>query len=179
MILEVQHQRSEKQEESICSQILSKDKSKNKKLIAQNRHARHDYEILERYEAGIELVGCEVKSLQESNAQISDAFCMIRGGECWLNNMHISPYSHGNLNNPEPNRKRKLLLHKAEIKNMNEKIAEKGLALVPLSLYYSYRGKVKVEIAIARGKKLHDKREDLKKKTIAREVERALKFRSR
>lgn len=156
---------------------MGKDKKNNR--IAENRKARHDYEILERYEAGIELVGCEVKALQESNAQLVDAFCMIRDGQCWLNNMHISPYSHGNLNNPDPNRKRKLLLHKREIRKLEEKTSEKGLALVPLSLYYSKRGKVKVEIALARGKKLHDKRETLKKKTIAREVDRALKMRSR
>lgn len=156
---------------------MKKDKQNRK--IAENRKARHDYEILERYEAGIELVGCEVKSLQESNAQLVDSFCMIRNGECWLNNMHISPYSHGNLNNPDPNRKRKLLLHKREINKLSEKIEEKGLALVPLSLYYSKRGKVKVELALARGRKLHDKREVMKKRTVEREIDRALKMRSR
>lgn len=158
---------------------MAKDKKKTDKMIAQNRHAFHDYEILEKFEAGIELVGCEVKSLQENNAQLTDAFCMVRRGECFLNNLHIPPYSHGNLNNVDSDRKRKLLLHKKEIRHLQEKIEEKGLAVVPLKLYWGHGGKVKVEIALARGKKLHDKRQSMKERTIARDIERELKARSR
>lgn len=155
-----------------------KKKSDNK-TIAKNRHAYHDYEIVEKFEAGIELVGCEVKSLQENNAQITDAFCLIRNGECWLNNLHIPPYSHGNIANVDSDRKRKLLLHKKEIRHLVQKTEEKGFAIIPLAMYYAKNGKVKVEIALARGKKLHDKRQSMKERDVNREIERALKMRSR
>ena len=147
--------------------------------IAKNRHASFDFDILEKFEAGIELVGCEVKSLQENNAQITDAFCMVRNGECWLNNLHIPPYSHGNIANPDPDRKRKLLLHKREIRHLAKKNEEKGLAIIPLKMYYAKNGKVKVEIALARGKKLHDKRQSMKERDVNREIQRAQKMRSR
>ena len=158
---------------------MAKKKKDNPNTIAKNRHAFHDYEILENFEAGIELVGCEVKSLQENNAQITDAFCMIREAECWLNNLHIPPYSHGNIANPDPDRKRKLLLHKREIRHLAKKNEEKGLAIIPLKLYYAKNGKVKVEIALARGKKLHDKRQTMKERDVNREIQRELKMRSR
>lgn len=153
--------------------------NKNENIIAKNKHAFHDYEILEKYEAGIVLVGCEAKSLRENNAQLTDAFCIIRHGECFVNNMRIPPYKYGNIMNPDPTRMRKLLLHKREIRILKKNIQEKGLAIVPLKLYYAKNGKVKLEIALARGKKLHDKRETIKKRDQMREVQRDLKYRSR
>lgn len=152
---------------------------KEENIIAKNRHAYHDYEILDKYEAGIALKGAEAKSLRENHAQLTDAFCMVRNGECWLNNMHIPPYVYANIANPDPDRRRKLLLHKKEIRHLAEKSQEKGLSIVPLKLYYAKNGKVKVEIALARGKKLHDKRASLKEKQINRDIERALKMRNR
>lgn len=152
-------------------------KKSEKGTIAKNRRAFHDYEILETFEAGIELTGCEVRSLRESNAQLTDAFSIIRGGEAWLNNLHIAPYSQGNIANGDPDRKRKLLLHKNQIRYLGEKTQEKGLALVPLRLYFNDNGLVKVELALARGKKLYDKRNSMKERDAKREIERALKAR--
>lgn len=147
--------------------------------IARNRRAFHDYEILETFEAGIELVGTEVRSLRDSNCQLTDAFALVRNGEVWLNNVHIPPFSHGNINNVDPDRKRKLLLHKRQIRYLASKAQEKGLALVPLKMYFKDNGLVKVELALARGKKLYDKRESMKKRDTARDIDRALKERSR
>lgn len=153
--------------------------SKQGRDIAKNRRAFHDYEILETFEAGIELAGTEVRSLRDSNCQLTDAFALVRNGEVWLSNLHIAPFSHGNINNVDPDRRRKLLLHKRQIRYLASKTQEKGLALVPLKMYFKDNGLVKVELALARGKKLYDKRESMKKRDTARDIDRALKERTR
>lgn len=150
-------------------------KQRQEKVIAKNRRALHDYEILETFEAGIELTGTEVRSLRENNCQLTDCFALIRNGEVWLNNVHISPYANGSIFNPNPDRKRKLLLHKKQIRYLDAKVAEKGLALVPLKLYFKENGLVKVELALGRGKKLYDKRASMKERDTKREIDRALK----
>lgn len=152
---------------------------REEKLIAKNRRAFHEYEILETYEAGIALTGTEVRSLRDHNCQLTDCFALVRGGEVWLHNVHISPFAQGNINNPDPDRKRKLLLHKRQIRVLAEAVKEKGMALVPLKMYFKENGLVKVELAVARGKKLHDKRESMKERDTRREIDRALKERSR
>lgn len=154
---------------------MPNEKKHTSKTIAKNRRAFHDYEILETFEAGIELSGTEVRSLRDNNAQLTDTFALIRNGEAWINNLHISPFDHGNIANLDPDRKRKLLLHKKQIRYLAEKTQEKGLTIVPLKMYFNDRNLVKVEIALGRGKKLYDKRESLKKKDMDREVARALK----
>ena len=135
--------------------------------------------MLETFEAGIELTGCEVRSLRENNCQLTDCFALVRHGEVWLNNVHIAPFSQGNINNADPDRKRKLLLRKRQIRYLGEKVSEKGLAIVPLKMYFNANGLVKVELALARGKKLFDKRASMKERDSKREIERALKERSR
>ena len=150
-----------------------------KKLIAKNRRALHEYEILETYEAGIVLTGTEVRSLRENNCQLTDCFVLIRGGEAWLHNVYIAPYSNGNIANVDPDRKRKLLLHRGEIRVLEQKTRERGLTLVPLSMYFKENKLVKLELALGRGKKLHDKRDSIAKKDAQRDIERALKARSR
>ncbi len=150
-------------------------KGKRNRDIARNRRAFHDYEILETFEAGIELTGCEVRSLRENNCQLTDCFALIRGGEVWLNNVHIAPYSHGNIANVEPDRRRKLLLHKKQIRYLSSKVSQKGLTLVPLKMYFKDNGLVKVELALARGKKLYDKRASMKERDTKRDIDRALK----
>ena len=154
-------------------------KQKDEKSIAKNRRALHEYEIIETWEAGIELTGCEVRSLRENNCQLTDCFVLIRDGEMWLNNVHIPPYSNGTYNNPDPDRRRKLLMHKRQIRHLHGKVAEKGLAIVPLKMYFNEAGLVKVEVALARGKKLHDKRASMKERDVKREIDRVLKERSR
>ena len=148
-------------------------------VIAKNRRALHDYEVLETYEAGIELTGTEVRSLRDNHCQLTDCFVLVRGGELWLNNVHIPPFAQGNLANPDPDRKRRLLMHKRQIRYLEEKVREKGLAIVPLKLYFKDNGLVKVEVALARGKKLYDKRESMKERDSKRDIERAMKERSR
>ena len=145
-----------------------------KKLIANNKKAYHDYFIEENYEAGISLAGTEVKSIRMGKCSVKEAFVRIENGEMILYGMHISPYEKGNIFNKDPLRPRKLLMHKKEINKLTGKIAEKGYTLVPLSVYLkgSY---VKVEIGLAKGKKLYDKREDLAKKAVRREAEREFK----
>jgi SsrA-binding protein len=128
------------------------------KILSDNRSAGHEYFLLERFEAGISLTGTEVKACRAGRVQLKDAFAAVEGGEAWLINAHISEYSHGNLNNHPPLRKRKLLLHRGEIEKLHGKTREKGLALIPTKMYFK-GGKIKVEIAVGRGKKLHDKRE--------------------
>lgn len=145
-------------------------------MICQNKLARLNYFIEDTYEAGIALVGTEVKSLREGRANLKDSYARVKEGEVFLYDMHISPYSHGNRANHDPMRKRKLLLHKREIKRLYGKANEKGLALVPLRAYFK-NGRVKVEIGLGKGKKLYDKRADLKKRDDRREMERALKSR--
>jgi SsrA-binding protein len=137
------------------------------KIIATNRKATHDYFILEKYEAGIVLKGTEVKSIRQGKVNLRDSFARIIKGEIFLMNMHISPYTHGNVFNHDPLRDRKLLMHKKEIARLAGKVAQKGLALVPLTLYFK-DGRVKVELALVKGKKLYDKREDIKKRDLQR-----------
>jgi SsrA-binding protein len=144
------------------------------KLLATNKKARHDYFIEDTYEAGIALTGTEVKSLRASKANIRDAYVLIRGAEAYVQNMHVSPYEKGNIFNADPMRTRKLLLHKREIAKLLGLTAQKGYTLTVLSVYMK-RGKVKIEIGLARGKKLYDKRHDLKEKAVKKDIERRLK----
>ena len=152
---------------------MEKTKSKNQ-LVITNRKAFFDYEIIEKIEAGIVLQGTEVKSLRQGNANLKDSYAKIVDGEVWVVNMHISPYEHGNIYNHDPRRMRKLLLHKREIRRLTRKVEESGLTLVPLRLYFK-RGKAKVELALARGKKLYDKRKDIAKRDADRDTQRELK----
>ena len=155
-----------------------KDKP-NIHVIAKNRAASHEYFIDETFEAGLVLTGTEVKSLRERSCQITDAFCLIRGREAWLHGVHIHPYSHGTVWNVDPDRKRKLLLHKNQIDYLDRKLRLKGVALVPLMLYFDEHNRVKLQIGLCRGKKLYDKRDDMAKRDSNREIQRALKERSR
>ncbi|MHB1341543.1 MAG: SsrA-binding protein SmpB [Coriobacteriia bacterium] len=147
-------------------------------LIARNKRAFIDYEVDEMFEAGIALTGTEVKSLRESKATLRDAFATVRNGEVWLHNVHIASYSHGNRGNVDPDRTRKLLLHRNEIRYLIGKTKEKGYTLIPLKLYFATSGLVKVELGLARGKKLYDKREALADRDSKRDIERALKDRT-
>jgi SsrA-binding protein len=148
------------------------------KIVAQNRKARHDYHIEDVYEAGIALTGTEIKSVRAGRVQLKDSFARVVNGEVLLYNVHISPYEQGNRYNHEPERTRKLLLNRQEILKLNGLTREKGYALVPLSVYLK-GGWAKVELALAKGKKNYDKREDIKKRDAAREVERALRERQK
>lgn len=148
-------------------------KEKGRKVIATNRRARHNYTILDTYEAGIALVGTEVKSLREGKASLVDAFATVDNGEVWLRGLHIPEFSHGTWTNHAPRRVRKLLLHRREIERLVGKSREGNQTLVPLSMYFS-DGKVKVELALARGKQDYDKRHDLARRTAEREVTREL-----
>jgi SsrA-binding protein len=147
-------------------------KEKGRKVIAQNRRARHDYTILDTYEAGIVLMGTEVKSLREGRASLADAYATIDDGEVWLRGLNIPEYHLGTWTNHEPRRVRKLLLHREEIEKLIGKVREQSLTLVPLSLYFN-DGRVKCELALARGKKSYDKRTDIAKRDAQREMERA------
>ena len=144
------------------------------KIVAQNKKAYHDYFILDPYEAGIELQGTEIKSIRKGSVNLKDSFIRIRNDEAFIDNMHIAPYEQGNRFNHEPLRQRKLLLHKKEIKKLQKELKENGLTIVPTKLYFN-TSKLKVEIALARGKKLYDKRQDLKEKDSKRDIEKALK----
>jgi SsrA-binding protein len=144
--------------------------------IARNKRARHDYEIIETWEAGLVLTGTEVKALRDGRAQIGDAYAVLKDGEAWLLNAHIAPYDKGNIWNHEPTRSRKLLLHQKEIRQMIGAVERKGLTLVALELYFKH-GRAKVRIGLGRGKKLHDKRADVKERDDARDMQRALKTR--
>ncbi len=144
------------------------------KIVCDNRKARHEYNFLEVFEAGIELRGTEVKSLRAGKGNIQDAYAKIEDGQMILYNMHISPYEMGNRFNHDPKRPRRLLLHKNEIIKLYSKVREKGLTIIPTKVYFS-KSLIKVEIALAQGKKLYDKREDMISKTIRRETERSLK----
>lgn len=148
-------------------------KDSNNQIVASNRKARHNYSILETYEAGVALVGTEVKSLREGQASLADAFATVDDGEIWLRNLHIPEYHHGTWTNHAPRRNRKLLLHRKQIDQLVGKIRDGNLTLVPLSLYFT-NGKVKVELALARGKQAHDKRQDLARRDAQREVVREL-----
>ncbi|MCX2756325.1 MULTISPECIES: SsrA-binding protein SmpB [unclassified Gordonia (in: high G+C Gram-positive bacteria)] len=146
-------------------------KEKGRNVIASNRKARHNYAILDVYEAGVVLVGTEVKSLRAGKASLDDAFATIDDGEVWLHALHIAEYGNGSWTNHSVRRKRKLLMHRREIDNLVGKLRDGNLTLVPLSMYFN-DGKVKVELALARGKQAHDKRQDIAKRTAQREVER-------
>ena len=148
------------------------------KIACENRKARHEYHFLEILEAGIELKGTEVKSLRAGKANLQDAYAKIENGQMYIYNMHISPYEMGNRFNHEPKRPRRLLLHKQEILHLYAKVREKGFTLVPVKVYFSH-GRAKIEIALAQGKKLYDKRQDLVEKAVKRDTERIMKERNR
>ena len=148
------------------------------KEITSNRKAFHEYFVLERFEAGIELAGTEVKSIRAGNVNLKDAFCTIKDGELFVRGMHISPYEHGNIFNKDPSRNRRLLLHKREIMRLLGAVKQEGLALVPLSMYFK-GSLVKVQLGLCRGKKLHDKRETAAKRDAARAIDRAMKEQNR
>ena len=143
-----------------------------RKLITSNRRATHDYEILETFEAGLVLLGPEVKSLRDGRANLSDSYAVLRRGEAFLVNAHVSPYEKAGRDNSDPRRERKLLMHRAELSRLGPKLAERGFTLITLSLYFK-AGRAKVELGLARGKKQYDKRQTLKKREQEREMERA------
>ncbi len=157
----MQHQRSSKTPEAGI------------KILSDNRHAGHDYYLLERFEAGLALTGTEVKAAKDGRIQLKDSFVEVQSNEAWLLNTHISHYSHGNRENHEPTRRRKLLLHRAEIDKLLGKTREKGLTLIPTKMYLK-NGRVKVEFAVAKGKKLHDKRETERKREMEAEARAAI-----
>lgn len=146
--------------------------------IVVNRKARHDYDILETYETGIALVGTEVKSLRVGKANLKDSYAALKNGEVWLYGVHISPYSHGNIFNHNPERDRKLLLHRREIRRLIGKTKQSGLTLVPLRMYFK-RGKAKVELALARGKRQYDKRQAMARRDAERDLRREIRSRQR
>ena len=150
--------------------------SDQRQSIARNRAARHEYTILDSYEAGVVLTGTEVKSLREGRANIADAYGVVRDGELWLLNAHIAPYGSGGYVNHEPTRSRKLLLHRREIRRLIGAVERQGLTLVPLELYF-LRGRAKVSLALGRGKKLHDKRDDARRRDAERDIARAFRHR--
>lgn len=145
-----------------------------RKVAIRNRKARHEFEILEELEAGLVLVGAEVKSLRDGKASFTDSFARVEDGELWLHNLHITPYAYANLQAPDPLRPRKLLVRRQELRRLSTKVAEQGLTLVPLEIYFT-RGLAKVKLAVGRGKKLHDKRQSLKRQEMQREVDRAVR----
>jgi SsrA-binding protein len=150
------------------------DTAEARKIVVQNRKARHEYHVLDKWEAGLVLRGTEVKSLRQGRANLQDAFATFDGGELWLHNLHISPYDHGNRFNHDPLRPRKLLLNRQELRKLIGQVEQKGLTLVPLDIYFR-RGIAKATLALARGKKLHDKRDDLRRRADERDMERAFK----
>jgi len=154
------------------------NKEDNIKIICKNRKARFNFEIEDSFEAGIALVGSEVKSLRSGRANLSDSYAKFRQGELFLVDAHISPYDQANRENHDPLRDRKLLIHKREMKKLLGKVTERGFSLIPLKLYFKH-GKVKVELALAKGKRSYDKREAIKKKEQRRELERLVKYRHR
>jgi SsrA-binding protein len=156
---------------------LAEDKQSIKN-IAQNRKARHDFFVEESYEAGIELVGTEVKSLRKGSCNLRDAWCDIKGGELFIRQMHVSPYEQGNIFNRDPLRTRKLLMHKREIAKMNALIMQKGYTLIPLSVYFK-GSHIKVQVGLCKGKKLYDKRDDMAKRDAQRDIDRTMKERAR
>ena len=154
------------------------EREKAQRTIAENRKARHDYHVLETWEAGVSLLGTEVKSIREGRVNLRDSYARVDNGEIWMLNVHISPYSHRGSAEHQELRQRKLLLHRDEIRKMVGKVAEKGLTLVPLELYFK-KGRVKVLLGLAKGKQAHDKRETLRRREVDRETRAAVKSRSR
>jgi len=148
---------------------------KNEKNVTVNRKARFEYHIMQTYETGLVLLGTEVKALRQNKANLTDAYAMIRDNEVWLTGAHIGVYDFGNINNHEPLRERKLLLNFKEIKKLKNQVNEKGNTLVPLRIYFT-KGKAKLELAVAKGKKMFDKREDIKKKDQKRDLERSVRY---
>ena len=149
-------------------------KAKGVKQIASNRKAFHDYFVLERYEAGIELFGTEVKSIRAGTVNLKDSFCTIKDGELFARGLHISPYEHGNIFNRDPMRPKRLLMHKREIMKLNARVMQDGVALIPLSLYFK-DSRVKLELGLCKGKKLHDKRDAAAERDAKRDIERAMR----
>ena len=146
------------------------------KIVSQNKKASHDYFMEDTYEAGIELKGTEIKSIRKGSANLKDSYIRIKNGEAFLEGMHVAPYEQGNIFNHDPLRTRKLLLHKKQINKLYREQKESGLTLIPTKLYFGYKSsKIKVEVAVARGKKLYDKRQDMKAKDAKRDIEKALK----
>jgi SsrA-binding protein len=154
------------------------EREKAQRTIAENRKARHDYHVIETWEAGVSLLGTEVKSIREGRVNLRDSYARVDNGEIWMLNVHISPYSHRGSADHQELRQRKLLLHRDEIRKMVGKVAEKGLTLVPLELYFK-KGRVKVLLGLAKGKQAHDKRETLRRREVDRETRAAVKSRSR
>ena len=152
-------------------------KQQGVKEICANRKAFHEFFVLERFEAGIELAGTEVKSVRGGNVNLKDSFCTVKNGELFLRGAHISPYEHGNILNKDPVRPRRLLMHKREIVKLNARVTQEGMALIPLSLYFK-DGRVKVELGLCKGKKLHDKRDSEADRQAKRDIDRAIKERS-
>ena len=148
------------------------------KIVAKNSKAFHEYFVEERFEAGIELFGTEVKSIRAGTLNLKDAYCTVKDGELFVHGMHISPYEQGNIFNKDPRRPRRLLAHKAEIRRLGQQIKLQGYTLVPLSLYFK-KGRVKLELGLAKGKKLYDKRESAAKRDAKREMDRTMKSRGR
>jgi SsrA-binding protein len=154
------------------------DREKAQRLIADNRKALHDYHVLETWEAGIALLGTEVKAIREGRVNLRDSFARLERGEVWLLNVHISPYSHTGYGGHQERRERKLLLHRHELNKLSGHVREKGLTLVPLQLYFK-KGRVKVALALVKGKQAHDKRETIRRREVERETRAAVKARSR
>ncbi len=150
------------------------DKNSGIKIVANNKKAYHDYFVLEKLEAGIELFGTEVKSIRQGKINLKDSWCFVKEGEMFVNGMHISPYEQGNIFNRDPLRTKRLLLHKKEIRRFYAMVKQDGLAIVPLSVYFS-KGRAKVEIGLCKGKKLYDKREVAAQKDAKRDIERSLR----
>lgn len=152
--------------------------AKGVKIVAKNSKAYHDYFIEDKYEAGIELAGTEVKSIRQGHINLKDSFCMVKEGELYVHSMHISPYEKGNIFNKDPMRPRKLLMHKREILKLYGELKQQGYTLIPLSIYFK-GSRVKVQVGLCKGKKLYDKREDMAKKAAKRDMDRAMKERNR
>ena len=157
---------------------MKSEREQAQKSVAENRKAFHDYHILETFEAGVQLVGTEVKAIREGNVNLRDSFARVDGGEVWVYNIHINPYSHRGYADHEPTRKRKLLLHRQEIRKLIGRTVERGMTLVPLRLYYK-GGRIKLAVSLAKGKQSHDKREAIRKREVDRETRAAMKNRHR
>jgi len=155
-----------------------KDKDESQRLVADNRKALHDYHVLDTWEAGVALLGTEVKAIREGRVNLRDSYARVDRGEVWLMNVHISPYSHSGYAHHEERRQRKLLLHRHEIRKLTGLVSERGLTLVPLRMYFK-KGRLKVALALAKGKQAHDKRETLRAREVDRETRAALKARGR